>query len=78
LVVCELILNNYYQWVETFKNAKNNEITYFNNIPFNPIKLLQNVYVNLSKLQNKQISYINCIGKFNKSKLWCDVVGDYL
>lgn len=37
------------------------------------IQLLFNPNRNAIK---KQASYINCIGKFNKSKLWCDVVGD--
>ncbi|MFF2876160.1 hypothetical protein ACFVR2_07555 [Gottfriedia sp. NPDC057991] len=75
----DLVLNNFYQWVGIYKNAKTYEVTYYHEIPFDPLLPLQEVYININNfVNNRQLIYIRCKDKFQKSRLWCDLVGRYI
>ncbi|WP_088011894.1 hypothetical protein [Gottfriedia acidiceleris] len=75
----DLIINNFYHWVEIFQNAKTYENTYYHEIPFDPLKQLQEVYINLNNfVNNRQLTYIRSKENFQKTSLWCDVVGRYI
>ncbi|PFH91406.1 hypothetical protein [Bacillus sp. AFS088145] len=75
----DLIINNFYHWVEIFNNVKTYEVTYYHEIPFDPLKPLQEVYINLNNfIKNRQLTYIRYKEKSQKSNLWCDVVGRYI